>query len=87
MAPDLANAGVVIHNWPDESRHPGLGTSEQNKGIASLSAKEQVAVFKSFVDEKYPLFFEKFEDPKSTQGRSDTICTPSTSDGNRHQPF
>jgi hypothetical protein len=73
MASELAKSGVVLHNWPHGVRFPGESTAkEKSKGIAGLSAAEQLKLLNAFTDAACRLYFERFDDADRRQGEPDS---------------
>jgi hypothetical protein len=57
MLAELASAGVMIVNWPEDCRHPGETPKESNKGISELVASEQTALMDALVHPSRGLYF------------------------------
>ena len=68
MLTELANAGVIIVNWPENCRHPGQTPIESNKGISELIASEQVALMDALVHPEYPLYFTMIVNMEKRKG-------------------
>jgi len=68
MLMELANAGVMLVNWPENCRHPGQVPRESNKGISELIASEQIALVDALVDPEHRLYFMMVVDVEKKKG-------------------
>lgn len=69
MIIELAIAGVVLVNWPEDCRHPGQTPKESNRGISELTAAEQLTLMDALVHPEYPLYFLKLVNVEKRKGR------------------
>ena len=74
MVSELANLGVMMHNWPHGVRWPGAPGSDDgakaNKGIAGLGSTEQKLLLQALKDEKRPLHFQKLTKDEDRRSKS-----------------
>jgi hypothetical protein len=73
MIMELANAGVVLVNWPEDCRHPGRTPKDSYRGISELTAAEQTTLMDALVHPEYPLYFLKLVDVEKRKGRSTSL--------------
>jgi hypothetical protein len=69
MIMELANAGMVLVNWPENCRHPGQTPRDSYRGISELNAAEQTALMNALVHPEHPLYFLKLVDVVKRKGR------------------
>jgi hypothetical protein len=68
MLMELANAGVILVNWPENCRHPGQTPVNSNKGISELIAAEQTTLMDALVHPEHPLHFVMIVDVEKKKG-------------------
>ena len=75
----LAEQGVYINNWPEETKFPGdyESTKGTKRGLWSLTICEREALLKAMDDPLHPLEFKPFkhQSPKDIEGMNVLICS------------
>ena len=69
MIVELANAGVVLVNWPEHCRHPGRTPKDSHRGISELHSSEQIALMDALVHPEHPLYVMMIDDVEKREGR------------------
>jgi hypothetical protein len=69
MIVELANAGVLLVNWPEHCRHPGQTPKDSHRGISELHSSEQTALMDALVHPVHPLYFLMIDDVEKRKGR------------------
>jgi hypothetical protein len=69
MIVELANAGVLLVNWPEHCRHPGQTPKDSHRGISELHSSEQAALMDALVHPVHPLYCLMIDDVEKRKGR------------------
>jgi hypothetical protein len=68
MIMELAKAGVMLINFPENCRHPSQMPKDSSRGISELHSSEQTLLMNALVHPKHPLYFVKLVDAKKSKG-------------------